>query len=109
MYKELFPKFVIVNDCLRLGKVVFHKELLNEGEVCEGGGWFHYNSEDNSFTFYGSSHDLGRATLVSIQRAVELGNVGDKRSVGRHKDHKFYYCVEIGDIVNKVALNCNEA
>lgn len=104
MYKELFPKFVIVSGCLRLGKVVYHKELLNEGEVCSGGGWFHYNSDDNSFTFYGASHDLGRASLTDIQKAVTDGNVGDKRRANRHNDHKFYYCGEISNISNRIPL-----
>jgi len=102
---ELFPKFIVANSCIRIGKVSFHKELLDIGDSIGGGGWFHYDSEDNSFTFYGDSHDFGRADVENLKRIISFGNVGDKRRKNRFAGHKFYYCHNIQDIHNRVPLN----
>lgn len=101
----LHPKFIVVGDNIYMGKVTFHKELLNEGDKPVGGGWFYYKQEDNSFTFYGDSHDFGRANIEDIRKAVLLGNVGDRRRSQRLRDHIFYYCYDIGLLSERELLS----
>lgn len=99
---DIFPKFIVVDDCLYMGKVTFHKQLANEGDKVKGGGWFTYNSDDQSFTLYGDSHDFGRAKIEDIQACVDKGNVGENYSKNRHANHKFYYRYECGDITELI-------
>jgi len=102
---ERHPKFVIVGDNLYMGKVVYHKELINTGDVVLGGGYFLYNDKDDSFTFYGDSHDFGRATEEQVRNAVEKGNVGERCRPQRYAQHNLYYTYDIGLMSERVKLN----
>lgn len=51
---QLYPKFIIVEDSLYFGKCVFHKDLSKPGEKVTSGGWFYFNPDDDTFTFYGT-------------------------------------------------------
>lgn len=91
---DVFPKFIITDGKLVLSKCTFHKELiLDESEVIKGGGWFIYNSEANSFTFHGTSHEFGSASLEDIQQAVNDDNVftNPRCKTSIAKQYKLFY------------------
>lgn len=95
---DKFPKYIIEIDdelglCLIMGKVDFHKRLALDKTMVRGGGWFTYNDEDKSFTFWGDSSDFGRASLENVKAAVENDKVFTNRYLTHSiaKDFKFYY------------------
>ncbi len=56
-----YPKFILTNtDRLRLGRVNLHKELLREGEVCLGGGYYEFDYVNGRLLLSGKSYDFGR-------------------------------------------------
>ena len=65
---SLNSKFIIEDGKLILSKCVYHKDLVIDKTKLQGGGWFKF--EDDGFTFYGSSHDFGQASLEDIQKAI---------------------------------------
>lgn len=52
-------KFIIVGGKFRCGYVVMHSDLLNPGEVCQGGGMFYIDQEKKEVVLYGKSIDFG--------------------------------------------------
>ena len=64
-------KFVINNNELILGNVVLHKELISGREKYEtiGGGYWHYDKNEDVIYFYGSSHDFGKVTKEEFELA----------------------------------------
>ena len=95
---DIYPKFIISGDYLRMDKVTYHKQLLNQGDKVNGGGLFSFNADDKSFTFYGESFDFGKAKMEDIWNAVRKGNVGPPRAPKRYETYKFYYRNECGEI-----------
>lgn len=66
---DIKNKFVIADNEIIAGRVVFHKEL-HESPI--GGGWWYFHREQNKLILYGSSHDFGSVTKEQINSA-ELG------------------------------------
>lgn len=101
--KDLFPKFIIEDGNLILGKCSFHKDLVTDKEKVQGGGWFRF--KDDSFIFHGDSHEFGRAKLEDIQKAVEEDKVFTNSYLTHSiaKKHKFLYDTQ-SEIIE---LNCN--
>jgi len=96
--RDLFPKFIIETDdelgnCIIISKCTFHKDLATDKDKVKGGGFFNYNSKNNTFTFSGESHDFGRASLEDIQKAVDEDKVFTNPYLTRSiaKKHKFFY------------------
>ena len=70
---DIFNKFIIetddeLGDCLILGRVTYHNQLAFEKEKVKSGGW--WNKKDGRITFFGDSHDFGRATEEQVTDAV---------------------------------------
>lgn len=72
----LFSKYILLESGqLIFGKVSYHKNLLQEGEKCIGGGGFHVDLENDTVTLFGESHDYGSAPLEKLREAVEAGSI----------------------------------
>lgn len=55
------PKFIITQDgYFRLGMVCQHKDLLQPGEYCIGGGYYRFDYVSNRIVLDRSSYDFGR-------------------------------------------------
>ena len=56
----LQPKFIITMEgYFRLGMVNQHKELLQPGDQCLGGGYYHFDYVSNRLLLSGFSYDFG--------------------------------------------------
>jgi len=75
------PKFIIEDGNLILSKCLYHKELATDKTKVTGGGWFSFN--DDTFIFYGNSHDFGEASIESIKDAI----AEDKVFTNKYKRH----------------------
>lgn len=54
------PKFILTNTgCFRLGMVEMHKDLLQHGEECYGGGYYEFDWVSNRLILTGKSYDFG--------------------------------------------------
>lgn len=55
-----YPKFIITKSgYFRLGMVHQHKDLLQPGDICYGGGFYEFDYISNSILLHGSSYDYG--------------------------------------------------
>ena len=89
--KYLFPKYIIEDGKLFIGKVTFHKELAENINNVKGGGFFHFDTETNTFYLYGKSHDFGQAKIEDVKNAVNNGFAGAKHRYNRYKNFNFIY------------------
>lgn len=80
---DLFPKFIIEDGALIMSKITYHHQLVTDKTKVKGGGWFRRNSETNTFTFHGESHDFGRASIEDIKSAIDNKRV----FTNRHQTH----------------------
>ena len=65
------PKFIVTMDgYFRLGMVNQHKDLLKQGEQCNGGGYYHFDYVSNRIIHDRSSYDFGRTK--SVYRGLRL-------------------------------------
>jgi hypothetical protein len=87
------PKFIIQERKLIIGKCVYHKELADPEKPVNGGGWFRFDNETDTFTFYGRSEDFGEAHIADIQDAIDNDKVFTNRLSPRSvaKKYKFVY------------------
>lgn len=54
------PKFIITSEgYLRLGMVDMHKDLLQPGDHCLGGGYYEFDYISGRLLFSGRSYDYG--------------------------------------------------
>jgi len=90
---DLFPKFIIEDDCLIISKVTQHKKLVTNPENVQGGGWFRWNEDKTMMIFYGDSFEFGKASFEDIKKCVLSGNVySNKYCTHSITDkHKFAY------------------
>ena len=90
---DLFPKYIVEDDFIILGKVSYHKNLITDKSKVKGGGWYRYNSKLNLFIFYDSSHEFGKAKLEDVKKCVEEGKVySNPMQIHNLTDkHKFAY------------------
>lgn len=55
------PKFILTSrGFFRLGMVRLHKDLLQPGELCYGGGYYEFDYVGNRLLLHGQSYDFGR-------------------------------------------------
>ncbi len=55
------PKFILTSSGhFRLGMVHLHKDLLQPGEACWGGGYYEFDYLTNRLLLSGRSYDFGR-------------------------------------------------
>lgn len=95
---DVFPKYIIetddeFGDCLILSKCTYHIELATFETKVKGGGWFRFNSEENSFTFHDSSDRFGQATLEDVKKCIIEDKVFTNPMLHHSiaKKHTFYY------------------
>lgn len=69
------PKFIIEDDSLIMGKVNYHRDLATDKSKVKGGGWFKYDKDTNTFIFYDSSFDFGKAKLEDIEECIKSDKV----------------------------------
>ncbi|MCR5130368.1 MAG: hypothetical protein K6C10_02775 [Prevotella sp.] len=63
------PKFIItLNGYFRLGMVNQHCHLLQPGEQCIGGGYYHFDYLTNTLLLDRSSYDFGRPKWHLLER-----------------------------------------
>ena len=69
---DIFPKFIIENECLILGKVTYHNELMqtDDRKNVIGGGFYEYNYDDKTFIFFGTSSEFGKAKIDQIKTVI---------------------------------------
>ena len=55
-----YPKFILTHrGALRLGRVTLHRQLLQPGESCYGGGYYEFDYASNRLILSGRSTDFG--------------------------------------------------
>lgn len=90
---SMYPKFIIEGDSLILSKVEFHHQLVTDKTKVKGGGWFKFRSDTNTFIFFGSSFDFGKASLEDVKSCVDNGKVFSNK-LKTHTiagNYNFYY------------------
>lgn len=97
---SVFPKFIVEDDKLIIGKVSYHKDLVSDKEKVKGGGWWSLNKDTNTFTLKGDSHDYGRASIEDIKNCIDKGNVFSNRyqTVNISNIYSFQHSNECGEI-----------
>lgn len=89
---DLFPKFIIEDGNLILGKVTYHSELVTDKTKIKGGGWFRLKFKEKTITFYGYSHDYGKATLEDVRNCIISGKVyTSKYHTKSPREFKYFY------------------
>ena len=98
---DIFPKFIIEGDSLKLSKCTFHHQLVTDKLNVKGGGWFRYIIETNTFIFHGDSNDFGRASLEDIKKCVEAKKVFRDRLKHRNISDRHNFAYDTGtEIIN---------
>jgi glyoxylase-like metal-dependent hydrolase (beta-lactamase superfamily II) len=69
----MHKKFIIYDGSIRLGHVDFHKELGPDKSLIKGGGWWHWDKENNIMYLYSSSMDFGYVDRNILIDAIENG------------------------------------
>jgi len=88
---DVFPKFIIEGDEIIFGKVTYHKQLATDIKNVRGGGWWSFNKDVTEMTFFGDSHDFGRATLEDIRKAVLEKKVFTNSFINHSDKFTFFY------------------
>ena len=97
----MHPKFVSTMDgVLRLGMVVQHRELLQPGDQCIGGGYYEFDFVSNRLLLHGRSYDFGEPKwhlvdelkVASTYRGLRITYTyddGDELAVSEEKDVRY--------------------
>jgi len=80
----LHSKYILEDGNLVLGKVEFHKVLVEIKENVRGGGLFRFDLDKKECLFFGESHDFGRPKMEDVKKAVEEGKVWTSMIGGRN-------------------------
>lgn len=104
---DVYPKYIVQNHKLIISKCTYHKELADQTQPVQGGGFFRFDSKSNTFTFHGSSGDFGQAHVADVQHAIDLDQVYTSRlcksSVATK--YKFIYEPDVQDGGGQIPLN----
>lgn len=97
---EVFPKYIIEDDRMTIGKATFHKDLALDINNIKGGGWWIADHVAKTITLTGDSHDFGKAKLVDVISAILNDKVfTDKYQRRNHfKEYAFFWRDELGDV-----------
>lgn len=91
------PKFIIetdanIGDFLLIASCGYHKEIATDIKRVKGGGWRVLDKKNSTFTFYGESHDFGKANVSDIANCAINKKVFTTPVVMESpKDFKFLY------------------
>lgn len=81
------PKFILTNTGhFRMGMVELHKDLLQPGEMCYGGGYYEFDFVGNRLILTGRSYDFGEPKwnwfdtlkVPSAYRGLRIVNVPNR-------------------------------
>jgi len=99
---NVYPKFIIEDGAIILGRVTYHKNLVVNKDLVRGGGIYNIDFENNTIMFSGESHDFGPARLEDIKQAVNKGKVffGYFSEDDLSKKYKCSYINQTGEITN---------
>ena len=87
-----FPKFIITMDgVFRLGMVSQHKDLLQPGDQCIGGGYYLFDFVSNRIILDRESYDFGRPRwhlleTLKVSSTYRGLRIVDKYDNGVHDD-----------------------
>ena len=90
---NLFPKFIVEDGNLIMGKVEIHRNLVTDDAKVSGGGFFNYDYNNRSFIFSGYSFEYGKAMYDDIRECVLNNKVFSNKYLTHNisKDYTFYY------------------
>jgi len=95
---DLFPKFIVEDGCIILGKVTYHKDLAENKENVKGGGTYKYIPVERTFELSGSSYEFGPAKLEDIKKAVGTGEVYSDGKIMKLSNANYTYRHEDGTV-----------
>lgn len=68
---SLHPKFILTSDGhLRFGMVHLHRELIEPGEQCIGGGFYRFDTVSNRLILEHASYDYGAPQWDNVTRLI---------------------------------------
>jgi len=74
--KKIVQKFIVTSQGrFKFGDVNMHKELLEPGEECIGGGMYEYDHVGQRLLLYGKSYDYGRVKWSYIDTLIMPGQL----------------------------------
>lgn len=98
MAHEVFPKWVIKDGYLKLGKVTKHSQLINSDDIeVQGGGRYEVEHRDTYgiILLYGSSSDYGYASIKDVTTAIHNGCCeGLIHTEGPFEDFIYFYSTQ---------------
>jgi hypothetical protein len=104
---DVFPKFIIEDDCLIMSKVTYHKDMVIDKDKVKGGGWFKYSSDKKTFIFYGESHDFGSAKFADIVECVKNRKVYSNPFHTRNMCEKYEFAYDSGSEIIPLVKGVN--
>lgn len=95
---DLHPKFIIEGDSLIISKVSYHRDIVNDMNNVNGGGWFVLDYHGKEIIFHGTSQEFGTAKIDDIRKCIESGNVYTNafKTNNISKKYKFIYATDDG-------------
>lgn len=91
MSRDVFPKWIVEDDSLIIGKCTNHHQLAVNPTRIKGGGWWHMAPEANIILLYGSSADYGYAPIDAVAEAIQAQKAGTFADEDHFKDYIFMY------------------
>lgn len=91
------PKFIITMDGIfRLGMVNLHKDLLQPGDQCIGGGYYRFDRVSGRLILSGESYDFGMPRWHLLETLKVPSAYKGLRLVYKHGD-SFYPDVNVSE------------
>lgn len=88
-----YPKYIIEDNCLIIGRVTRHYQLALNKEKVQGGGVWYIDHDTKECFLSGESSDFGSPTFEEVKKAVLEGNVYTNKAKTNKKfqDYTFYF------------------
>jgi hypothetical protein len=64
-----YPKWIINDGRLIIGRVEFHRDFMKDNSKTIGGGWWYHDTENNTMYLYGASTDFGAVMEDDARKA----------------------------------------
>lgn len=97
---EVLQKFIIEDDYLVIAKCIYHKTIVSKLSS-KGGGFWSFDEDTFTFTFFGRSHDFGKASMEDIKKCIENDKVFSIKCLTTSVAtiYNFNYRDELGNII----------
>jgi hypothetical protein len=97
---DVLQKFIIEGDYLVMAKSIYHKSLVSRLDW-KGGGFWSFDEETTTFTFFGRSHDFGKASMEDIKKCIDNDKVFSIKCMTHSiaSIYDFNYRDELGNII----------